>query len=141
MLRLSYPLFSNSMPQIIFRTLLLFIFRILIAVVLGFAILALPNQIFFAYLEFGDKKNITSITTEWDVLQMLGIILLLHTSFNAAVYIIMDKKFRKDAKKLCCCCCIKINPRKKRSSTTTSSLSMSKLSKIEMAPTNTPMRM
>lgn len=92
--------------------------RILIAIVIGFAILALPNQIFFAYLDIADKRGKYSET--WDVLQMLGILLLLHTSFNAAVYSIMDNQFRTDAKELCCCCNKKAGSSKRTSSSTSS---------------------
>ena len=77
-------------------------FRILIAIVLGFAFLALPNQIFFAYLDIADNRETFSKAS--DVLQLFGIILLLHTSFNAAVYSVMDENFREDARKLCCFC-------------------------------------
>eukprot|EP00794_Sanderia_malayensis_P012100 gene12100-13350_t len=77
--------------------------RILIAVVLGFAILCLPNQILFLYMELANKFN--TFDTTYDVLQMFGVILLLHTGFNPIVYSILDEKFRADTKSICCCCC------------------------------------
>ena len=94
-------------------------FRILVAIVLGFAILALPNQIFFAYLDIADNREPSSEAS--DVLQLLGILLLLHTSFNAAVYSIMDDHFREDARKLCCCFCSCKEGRESSSATVSSS--------------------
>ena len=89
-------------------------FRILIAVVLGFALLALPNQIFVVYLELADYRE--SLTEAWDVLQLFGILLLLHTSFNPAVYSIMDSQFRNDVKELCCFCFFRRDLANERSS-------------------------
>ena len=63
---------------------------------------------YVAYLDIAGNR--TTSSEAQDLLALLGILLLLHTSFNAAVYSVMDDQFRKDAKKLCCCCsCIKQN--------------------------------
>lgn len=88
--------------------------RMLVAIVLGFAIICLPNQILFVYLDIAEKRY--KENNVWDILQVFGVLLLLHTSFNPAVYSIMDKKFRADAKAVCCCCCSHKETRKQRGS-------------------------
>ncbi len=93
--------------------------RILVAIVLGFAIICLPNQIYAFYVKFSVDGEPTGNT--WDILQMFGVLLLLHTSFNPAVYSIMDKNFRKEAKMVCCHCCPGDMLRKSSTSTKSSS--------------------
>ena len=96
----------------------IFIYRILLAIVIGFAVLALPNQIFFGYLEIGNKFHV--FTQEWDILQMSAVILLFHASFNAVLYSIVDEEFRRDVKELFCCCFEKFTLSRDRSSFSTS---------------------
>ena len=73
--------------------------RILMAIVLGFAILTLPNAVLFLYVDF----STTIHPSTQDIIHAFAVILLLHTFFNPVVYSILDKSFRQDVKFIYTC--------------------------------------
>ena len=73
--------------------------KILVAIVLGFAILTLPNAILFLYVDFATTIH----PKTQDIIHAFAVILLLHTFFNPIVYSILDKNFRRDVKFLYTC--------------------------------------
>ena len=83
--------------------------------------IALPNQIFFIYLDLGDKYE--SFSEAWDPLELVGVLWLVHSIFNPIIYSVMDEKFRDDVRHMCCCCChsLGIGPRSRSSTVNTTS--------------------
>ena len=117
--------------------------RIITAIVIGFAVLTLPNAILFLYVDFA--KDINSNIQE--SLQLFGVLMLLHTAYDPLVYSYLDKKFRHQLKDMWCGRCKEhANPNAERtishtvaSSSRAQSSSCTKYSPVmqQMTPRNT----
>lgn len=76
------------------------IVKMLVTVVLFYALCLLPNQVVWMWIEFGDGASYPSLTT---LLAFTGMLVYINSIVNPFLYAGMNDEFKKGFEKLLCC--------------------------------------
>ena len=79
------------------------IIRILVVIVVAFALLTAPTSIWWLWYDFGGSESLTRPAL--DLVEVFAAFLYLHSAINPIIYGIMDKQFKKGVRELFSWCC------------------------------------